>query len=318
MEKEEIVKKLQPIIDDLGKCGFEVYLVSRTEPKLKKLQLSKEGLHKNLKADIANVIKEQYIIDEAIYAGAECISDNQVKFYVIEQNEQYNPFDVDSWTKEDFKEEQLDDFKGLFFVFRYGEQYIWCYQNRRSGTVANRKNSNCFARIMKYDNGIIFEEQTEKIVKFEHAIDLIVVDETIITSNIGLLERSFDFQIFVQQKSKEAAATVESSQLFTGMDKLNDYLASDVKSHKSYRKKMMKVVDSPVLKMKTADLWSKISTLPRWKGKFKEPVDGKIPIESVKEIESMIDILIERFTVSEVSGQEYDTEVKKKAEEVSD
>ena len=31
----------------------------------KKLQLSKEGLHKNLKADIANVIKEQYIIDEA-------------------------------------------------------------------------------------------------------------------------------------------------------------------------------------------------------------------------------------------------------------
>lgn len=112
MEKEEIVKKLHPIIDDLGKCGFEVYLVSRTEPKLKKLQLSKEGLHKNLKADIANVIKEQYIIDEAIYAGAECISDNQVKFYVIEQNEQYNPFDVDSWTKEDFKEEQLDDFKG--------------------------------------------------------------------------------------------------------------------------------------------------------------------------------------------------------------
>ena len=32
----------------------------------------------------------------------------------------------------------------------------------------------------------------------------------------------------------------------------------------------------------------------------------------------MIDLLIERFTVSEVSGQEYDTEVKKKAEEVSD
>ncbi len=31
----------------------------------------------------------------------------------------------------------------------------------------------------------------------------------------------------------------------------------------------------------------------------------------------MIDLITERFTVSEVSGQEYDTEVKKKAEKES-
>lgn len=31
----------------------------------------------------------------------------------------------------------------------------------------------------------------------------------------------------------------------------------------------------------------------------------------------MIDLLIERFTVSQVTGQEYDTEVKKKAEDTA-
>lgn len=71
-----------------------------------------------------------------------------------------------------------------------------------------------------------------------------------------------------------------------------------------------------MLSTRSDDLWTKISTLPRRNGKFKEPIGGKIPIENVKEIESMIDILIVRFTVSEVSGQEYDTEVKKKAEEI--
>ena len=46
---------------------------------------------------------------------------------------------------------------------------------------------------------------------------------------------------------------------------------------------------------------------------FRDPVDGAIPIDSVKEIETMIDLLAERFTISPVSEQEYDTEVKKKA-----
>lgn len=58
----------------------------------------------------------------------------------------------------------------------------------------------------------------------------------------------------------------------------------------------------------------KVTTLPRWKGKFRAPINGAIPIDSVKEIEALFDLLAERFTVSPVSGQEYDTEVKKKAE----
>lgn len=316
MDKAEIVRKLKPIIERPDTCGFEAFLAARSQPRLKKLNLSITDLQLNLKRDISAVIQDRYLADDTVYTGAENVADNQLKFYIVEQNEDYKPFDVDSWTKEDFKEEQLDDFMGFFFHFRYERQDVWCFQNRRSTTVTNRKKSNLMARLKHYDAGWIFEEQNEKIVNFAHAIDILVLDGNLITSDVGLLERSFDFRLFIHKKAREAAEKVAETQLFSGMDKLNEYLSSDAKSHKPYRKKIMKALDSPVLQMTPDALIEKVTTLPRWKGKFRDPVDGAIPIDSVKEIETMIDLLAERFTVSPVSGQEYDTEVKKKAEEI--
>lgn len=316
MYKTEIVSKLKPLIERPEVCGFEAFLVSRTEPRLKKLKLSIVDLQQNLKRDITAVIKERYLAEDAIYTEADNIADNQVKFYIVKQNDEYKPFDVGTWEEEEFTEEQLNDFMGFFFHFRYDKQNVWCYQNRRSTTVTNRKKSNVLARLKHYDSGWVFEEQNEKIVNFAHVIDILVLDGNLITSDVGLLERSFNFQLFIYQKAKEAAEKVAETKLFGGMDKLNEYLSSDAKSHKTYKKKMMKALDSPVLKMTSDALIEKVTTLPRWKGKFRDPVDGTIPIDSVKEIEAMIDLLSERFTVSPVTGQEYDTEVKKKAEEI--
>ena len=316
MDKAEIVNKLKPLVERPDRCGFEAFLVTRNEPKLRKLDLSIANLHLHLKRNITAVIQERYLDEDAIYTKVDNIADNQVKFYIIEQNDEYKPLDVNAWEKDEFIEEQLNEFMGFFFNFRYGQQDIWCYQNRRSNTVINRKKSSLFARLKRFEDGWKFEEQNERIVNFAHAIDILILDGNLITSDIGLLERSFDFQVFIRQKAKEAAEKVAATNLFSGMDKLNDYLSSDAKSHKTYRKKMMTVLDSPVLEMTSDVLIEKLTTLPRWKGKFRAPVDGTIPIGSIKEIEAMIDLLSERFTVSPVSGQEYDTEVKKKAEKI--
>ena len=316
MNKDVIVNKLKPIVEQPKSCGFEAYLLAKTEPRLKKLNLSRNGLHEDLKMDLIDIIQDRFLSKDAIFAREEDLGDNQAKFYVIEQVEAYRPFDINSWKVDDFAEKNLDDFMGFLFCFRYGHQDIWCYQNKRNTTITNHRKTNTLARILRYDNGLLFENQNDNIVSFAHVIDIIILDNNLITSDIGLLERSFDLQTFIQNKARIAAKSVAESNLFSGMDKLNQYLLSDSKSHKPYRKKMMKALDSPVLQMTTIDLYSKLSTLSRWKDKFRCPVDGRIPIESVKEVESMIDLLIERFTVSEVTGQEYDTEVKKKAESI--
>ena len=316
MEKNKIIEKLKHIIEEPKKCGFEVYLFAKTEPKLKKLNLSKNNLHTNLKKNIVNIIQEKYFAEDAIYSNAESIADNQNKFYVINQTDEYKPFNVSNWKIEDFKEEHIDSFVGIFFVFRYDSQEIWCYQNKRSVTVTNKKKNNIIARIRSYESGVVFEEQKEQLINFPHTIDILIVDSDVVTDNVGLLERSFDFRTFISQRAIAAANSVAATNLFSGMEKLNGYLMSDARSHKAYRKKMMKALESPILQMTSKDLHEKIYTLPRWKNRFKEPVNGQIPIETNKEIESLIDLLAERFTVSPVSGQEYDTEVKKKTKDI--
>ena len=316
MDSIEIIEKLKPVFELPDLCGFEAYLVTRAEPRLKRLSLSKDGLKRSLKEDVIAVLHDKYLVDGVEFADADNISDNQNKYYIISQSADYKPFDVSNWTSEDFKEAHLNEFMGFFFVFRYDQQEIWCYQNRKSITLTNRKQNSLAARIKRYEKKIIFEEQKEMVVNFSHTIDILLIDECIITNNIGLLERSFDFQVFICKKAKQVADTLAAANIFSGMTKLNDYLISDAKSHKSYKKKMMKAIDSPVLTMSPETLFEKVSTLPRWKEKFKAPVDGKIPLVTNGDIESMIDLLIERFTVSEVTGQEYDTEVKRRVEKV--
>ena len=150
MDKTEIVSKLKPLIERPDTCGFEAFLVTRTEPRLKKLKLSKANLQFNLKRDITAVIQERYLDEDAIYTEADNIADNQVKFYILKQSDEYKPFDVDAWEKGEFIEDQLNEFMGFFFHFRYAQQDVWCYQNRRSTTITNRKKSSTVTRIMHF------------------------------------------------------------------------------------------------------------------------------------------------------------------------
>ena len=183
--------------------------------------------------------------------------------------------------------------------------------------MPNRKNTGIFARLKHFDDGVIFEEQTDNPVKIEHAIDILIIDNQIITSDIKLLERSFDFLDYIKEKSQTVVRNVLSTGYFNDNGKMVEYLSRSGGREKRYHKRMMRAIDSPVLNMSAETLFEKIHTVDRWKGKFKEPVDGKIPIDTFKDVENLIDLLDERFTKSEITGQEYDTDVKKKAEEDS-
>ena len=164
MDKLYITKKLKPIIERPNTCGFDIYLVTKEEPRLKELKVDISSVQTKLKSKISEVINEKYLAEETVFDDAENIADNQHKFYVIQQSSEYNPFDLGSWEKEEFKEEHLDSFMGFLFHFRYNEQDVWCFQKRRNITVTNRKKTSLTARIKRFDQGIIFEELNEQIV----------------------------------------------------------------------------------------------------------------------------------------------------------
>ena len=300
-------------------CGFEVFVVTKESPRLKKLSLTETGEDGGLKGTLKNmmleIITERYLTEDASYTPAENIADNQYKFYIVQQTEQYHPFGFLSGEQEDFKEEHLKDITDFVFVFRYGTQTVYCFQKGKSITVPNRKGAAVMAKIFCHDDSVILDRQKEPLITITKAIDALIIDGFIITDNIKMMERNFDFQAFISQKAREAAASVAQSGFFSNTCKLDEYLSRGGGRQKTYYKKMMRALDSPVLLMTAEALFQKVTTVERWKGKFKAPVDGKIPIETFKEVESLIDLLDERFTKSEVTGQEYDTDVKKKAAE---
>ena len=92
-------------------------------------------------------------------------------------------------------------------------------------------------------------------------------------------------------------------------EKLRDYAQ---RKDKRYAKKMMQIHKFPVASMEKEMLLAKLQTVERWKNVF-EVQGGQIYLRSYADVERLIDLFTERYTKSEVTGQEYDTAVKDKA-----
>ena len=53
-----------------------------------------------------------------------------------------------------------------------------------------------------------------------------------------------------------------------------------------------------------------------WKDKFEENQEGLIVLNTYQQVEDLIDLLDERYTRSDVTNQEYDTDVQRVAKPV--
>ena len=98
MPKERLVTKIQKILQD--RFGFDVYIAMKNdEEAIKRFVLyegnpgSDNGFKGRIRNSIVDTIQKKFLSDDSEYAMAESIADNQHKFYVIEQDELYKPFD---------------------------------------------------------------------------------------------------------------------------------------------------------------------------------------------------------------------------------
>ncbi len=83
-----------------------------------------------------------------------------------------------------------------------------------------------------------------------------------------------------------------------------------------YAKKMMRIADSKVLKMPVDKMMENIYHSQRWNGKIPED-DGVFVLNTFGHVELLIDLLDERYTRSDITDEEYNTDVKKVAEPIS-
>lgn len=93
------------------------------------------------------------------------------------------------------------------------------------------------------------------------------------------------------------------------MDKVSAYIG---RSKLLYAKKMMRIKDSKVLQKTSEELYERVTTVPRWQGVFNlDEENHKIVINTYQQVENLIDLLDERYTCSDITGEEYDTSAKK-------
>lgn len=313
---EQIREKLQDFCNNTVQCGFSAFLVKKNVPQLKRIAFSEQpnGQGKTFRAILKDmffeILKEEYLSKTAEYADGSQLADNQHKYLIFEQGERFHPFSYlnDRVETSDFVLADLEDAFGLAFQIRKDGSSIWLYQHLWSIMVPNKKKTNPMARLMQFENKIFFSEQRESLLTIARKIDIIIIDHRLITGNITLLQKYFGFQDYIQQSARQTAQKIAQKGLVANSEKLAEYIS---RGNCKYAKKMMRIGSSKVFGLSKTELVNKINTLPRWRGKFNVDQDQRqIVLKTYKEVEALIDLFDERYTRSEVTNTEYDTDVK--------
>ena len=312
MDIVDIIRKM--FKDD--NYSFNTFVLLKSNRKVKKLLLdentpnkSNTGFKEKIRARIHDYIRSNYLADEAEYTSYENIADNQHKFYVINQDGEYHPFDM---LKEDdenitgFDISEINDLMGVLFKFEKENDVVWGYQHIYSIAIPNKSR---LGFLLKQD-GTIFKEMKEPLFSISSKINFMIVNGSIITNDIDIMQRNFGFSKFIRSEAAKVMSIVNDIGIVDSMDKIQQYVEGD---KLTYAKKMMQIKSSPVLNMKPTVLLNKIKTSPTYSNKLKI-VDNKIVLETKKQVEVFIKMLNDTWLKSELTEQLYEAEVKKKSE----
>lgn len=321
---ENAKELLTSFCQDADQCGFEAYVVAKESPRLRRIILHDKlsdgedvSFKKQIKNMLLEVLAEKYTNPGIDYAPATSVADQQHKMYVIPQAEQsYAPFSFLSETTKDFSEADLQDASGLAFAYRKHGVTLWLYQHLWAVLVPNKKQSNMLARIQHFENNIVFHKQKESLLTISKKIDLVVLGDKIITSNIPLMQKSFGFQDYIRATAERTITKVSETGFVSNPDKLTEYVNRG-NGQPKYAKKLMRIADSKVLLMTPGRLVERIASVERWRGMFVvNASNNTIELQTYVHVERFIDLLDERYTKSEITNTEYDTDVKKEASPV--
>lgn len=319
MTGQRIQHEIQSMFCD-SEYGFEVFIYMKEEPVLRRFILyegdpedesGKDNFKRSVQDTISDTIRQKYLAEDAVFESAEKAADDQNKFYVIQQDDEYSPFGFTGrgwhWT-ESFRIQDRDLASGILFRFCRGARELWAYQHIYAMTIPNKKKKS-FLSVQQED---VFVEMKDTLFSISRNVDLLIIGTEIITDNIRLMQAHFKFQDFIKNAARETVSSIENLHLVSNPEKLSDYIK---RAKIGYAKKMMRIKKSKVLEQPPDVLLEKIQTLPRWKGRFVIE-NNQIVLSTYPQVESLIELFDETYTRSDVTGEEYETDVKRLARPV--
>ena len=143
MLKQRITEAVKSILN--SDFGFDIYIVMKSGDSLLKRFILEEGnpneqggFKSRICESIKDTIQNKFLSEESLYAGEDDLANEQNRFYVIRQNEQYRPFeflDIPENQLQNFRFTDKDNADAILFKFtfqRNGEiKQLWAYQKMK-------------------------------------------------------------------------------------------------------------------------------------------------------------------------------------------
>lgn len=324
MPKQRIIEAINEVFNE--QFGFEIFIVMKNgEQLVKRFVLDEgdpnetDGFKRRLRESIKEAIQSKFLADDSKYASACDLANEQNCFYVIKQDDTYHPFSYLSVIEsqvENFRISDKNNADAILFKFlfqRNGDaKLLWAYQKIQPASIPNKQKKHFQLVSKSSDCQDIFKEMNDQMFIITRKIDLLILGDEIITDDIKLMERHFGLETFIRASATRAVSSITTVGLVGNDDKLQEYVQ---RPNKKYAKKMMQIHKFPVATMSKENLLKKLQTVERWKNVF-EIQDDQVHLRTFVDVENIIDLFIERYTKSEITGQEYDTSVKDKAEPI--
>ena len=318
MLKERVAAEIREVLD--GDYGFDVYIAMKDKTEgLKRFVLyevkprQRGGFKEQIREKIVGTIYAKFLSEESLYVTMDALANEQNRFFVIAQDQEYSPFSYLEKPDEDilnFSLADKDKADGVLFKFtRHLAERIavlWAYQKIHPSAIPNKKKSHFQIKVRSAERPDVFEEMTDQLFMITQSVDLLVLGEEIITDNVKLMERHFGLEDFVRTSAARAVDVIAMVRLVKNVDKLQEYVN---RSNKRYAKKMLTIHKYPVASMEKDKLLARVGSVKRWQNVF-EVRDGEIWLRNHEDVEQLIDLFTERFTRSDITEREYDTAVK--------
>lgn len=306
MNKLEMTSKIREIIETDTNCGVEIYVCLKNDEQVFYIEkmVSRNELKDRVRAIVLDVLREQYLDDDAEYGDISDVIDNKKMVYVLEQSEEYCPFstlgdnlDVIST----FEEKNIERVLGFIFKINLNSKKIFAYQQAYVGSRLQAKN---VLRIMQKED--VFQIVEKEMLKIDKRVELVIVDNTILVRNVKVLQDYFGFQLFVRNQAQSVISKLEELDILGDIDVLKECQNGE---KLTISKKLMKIKNSPVLEMDKDELIKKIPLIPRYRGII-HIEDGKIRTSTKKDVDNLLKLLNDDIVKSELTDKEYDSTSK--------
>ena len=306
MNKLEMTSKIREIIETDTNCGVEIYVCLKNDEQFFYIEkmVSRNELKDRVRAIVLDVLREQYLDDDAEYGDISDVIDNKKMVYVLEQSEEYCPFstlgdnlDVIST----FEEKNIERVLGFIFKINLNSKKIFAYQQAYVGSRLQAKN---VLRIMQKED--VFQIVEKEMLKIDKRVELVIVDNTILVRNVKVLQDYFGFQLFVRNQAQSVISKLEELDILGDIDVLKECQNGE---KLTISKKLMKIKNSPVLEMDKDELIRKIPLIPRYRGII-HIEDGKIRTSTKKDVDNLLKLLNDDIVKSELTDKEYDSTSK--------